>query len=163
MARHSRREQSGMSESERAYLSGLRLLSYRSRTRLEMRQRLGKRFSAEAVEEATSRLEEMGYLNDASFARSWKEGREARKPRSATLIRHELRHKGVSKDLAESVTAGMDDETSAYEAGRRHLNTLRGVDKRTFRRRMGNYLRRRGFATGLVIRTVDKLWPERSL
>ena len=72
-----------MSESERAYQSGLRLLSYRSRSRLEMRQRLGKRFSTEAVEEAVSRLEEMGYLDDASFAKSWKEGREARKPRSA--------------------------------------------------------------------------------
>ena len=163
MARHSRSEQSGIPESERAYLSGLRLLSYRSRSRLEMRQRLSKRFSAEAVEEAMSRLEERSYLDDASFARNWKEGREARKPRSATLIRHELRRKGVSKDLAESVTAGMDDEASAYEAARRHLNTLRGVDKRTFRRRMGNYLRRRGFATGLVISTVDKLWEERSL
>ena len=163
MARHSRREQGGTPEPERAYLSGLRLLSYRSRSRLEMRQRLGKRFSAEAVEEAVSRLEESGYLDDASFARSWKEGREAHKPRSATLIRHELRHKGVSKELADSVTADMDDEASAYEAGRRCLKTLRGVDKATFRRRLGNYLRRRGFATGLVIRTVDKLWRERSL
>ena len=163
MARHIRREQSGIAEPERAYLSGLRLLSYRSRSRLEMRQRLSKRFSTEAVEEAVSRLEEMGYLDDASFARSWKEGREARKPRSATLVRHELRHRGVAKELAESVTADMDDETSAYEAGRRRLKTLLAVDKRTFRRRMGNYLRRRGFATGLVIRTVDKLWQERSL
>ncbi len=163
MARHSRREQIGMSESERAYLSGLRLLSYRSRSRLEMHQRLSKRFSAEAVAEAVSRLEESGYLDDASFARSWKEGREAHKPRSATLVRRELRHRGVSNELAESVTAGMDDEASAYEAGRRRLNVLRGVDKGTFRRRMGNYLRRRGFATGLVIRTVDRLWEERSL
>ena len=97
MARHIRREQSGIAEPERAYLSGLRLLSYRSRSRLEMRQRLGKRFSAEAVEEAVSRLEESGYLDDASFARSWKEGREAHKPRSANLVRRELRHKGVSK------------------------------------------------------------------
>ena len=163
MARHSRREQSGMSESERAYLSGLRLLSYRSRSRLEMRQRLSKRFSEEAVAEAVSRLEESGYLDDASFARSWKEGREDHKPRSATLIRRELRYRGVSNELAESVTAGMDDEASAYEAGRRRLSALRGVDKRTFRRRMGNYLRRRGFATGLVIRTVDRLWQERSV
>ena len=163
MARHIRREQSGIAEPERAYLSGLRLLSYRSRSRLEMRQRLGKRFSAEAVEEAVSRLEESGYLDDASFARSWKEGREAHKPRSATLIRHELHRKGVSKELAESVTADMDDEASAYEAGRRRLKTLTGVDKGTFRRRMGNYLRRRGFATRLVIRTVDKLWQERSV
>ena len=73
MARHIRREQSGIAEPERAYLSGLRLLSYRSRSRLEMRQRLGKRFSAEAVEEAVSRLEEIG-LPGRCFLRQVLEG-----------------------------------------------------------------------------------------
>ena len=38
-----------------------------------------------------------------------------------------------------------------------------GSGKTTFLDMWDKYLRRRGFATGLVISTVDKLWEERSL
>ena len=151
----------GNEEVERAYHAGLRLLAYRPRTRQEVHQRLARRFSTEAVLQALALLEERGYLNDAAFARLWRDSREARRPRSASLIRRELQQRGVARDLADAAVAGLDDDDSAYRAGRHRLRALQGVDQLTFHRRLGDYLRRRGFSADVTRRAVERLWGER--
>ena len=148
------------SEVDHAYQVGLRFLAYRARSRQEVRQRLARRFSAHAVRQALARLEEDQYLDDASFARLWRESREAHRPRSAALIRRELEQRGVTREVAEAAIAGLDDGDSAYRAGRRRLRALQGVDEVTFRRRLGDYLRRRGFSLGVARHTVERLLRE---
>ena len=148
-------------EAERAYHAGLRLLAYRPRSRQEVRQRLSRRFSTDAVQQALALLEERHYLDDAAFARLWRESREVHRPRSATLIRRELQKRGVARDLADTAVAGLDDDDSAYRAGRHRLRALQGVDRLTFRRRLGDHLRRRGFSMDVARRAVERLWEER--
>jgi len=155
------RETIATSEAERAYQAGLRFLAYRARSRQEVRQRLARRFSAPAVQQAVARLEEGGHLNDATFARFWRQSRETHRPRSAFLIRLELEQRGVARELAAEAVVGLDEEDSAYRAGRRRLRALQGVDEVNFRRRLGDYLRRRGFALGVARRTLERLWRER--
>lgn len=150
-------------EVERAYQAGLRFLSYRARSRQEVQQRLGRRFPDSVVARALALLEERGYLDDAAFARMWREGREAHRPRSAALIRRELQQRGVAREVAEAAIAGLDEEESAYRAGRPRLRALQGMDYVTFRRRLGDYLRRRGFPSDVVRGTVERLWQERGL
>ena len=149
------------SEVERAYHAGLRLLAYRPRSRREVQQRLTRRFSTDAVQQAVARLEDGQHLNDAAFARLWRDSREARRPRSAALIRRELQQRGVAKDLADAAIAGLDDDDSAYRAGCHRLRALQRVDQVTFRRRLGDYLRRRGFSMDVTRRAVERLWGER--
>ena len=151
------------SEIERAYNAGLRFLAHRPRSRQEVRQRLARHFSADAVQHALARLEERNYLNDAAFARSWRESREAHRPRSAALIRREREQRGVARELADAAVAGLDDDDSAYRAGRNRLRALQWVDQVTFRRRLGDYLRRRGFSLGVARRAVERLWHERDV
>ena len=151
------------SEAERAYQAGLRSLSHRPRSRLELRQRLSRRFSADAVQEAIARLVEKQYLDDAAFARSWRDSREAHRPRSAFLIRRELRQRGIATEVAEAAVDGLDDEDSAYRAGQRRLRALQGMDEATFRRRLGDYLRRRGFSFSVARGTVERVWREREV
>lgn len=148
-------------EDERAYGAGLRLLSYRPRSFSEVRQRLARRFTTGAVNQALARLTERGYLDDAAFARFWRENREAHRPRGALLIKQELLQRGVAREVAEAATEGMDDGGNAYRAGLGRLRAMRGLDEATFHRRMGDYLRRRGFNYGLARRTVQRLWEER--
>ena len=155
------REMPDSSEVDHAYQAGLRLLTYRPRSRQEVQQRLARQFSAQAVQQALSRLEGRRYLDDAAFARFWRESREAHRPRSAALIRRELEQRGVAREVTEAAIAGLDDDDSAYRAGRRRLRALQGVDEVAFRRRLGDYLRRRGFSFGLVRRAVERLWRER--
>jgi regulatory protein len=149
------------SEAQRAFRTGLRILGYRPRTRRDVVKRLERRYSPDAAQQAVERLEQSGYLNDADFARSWRRSREAHRPRSASLIRRELEQRGVSRELAEEAVADLDEEDSAYRAGLRRLRSLRGLDWMTFRRRLGDYLRRRGFPAALTHRTVERLWMER--
>ena len=148
-------------EVQRAFQTGLRVLGYRPRTRMELLHRLERRYSSDAAQQAIERLEESGYLNDADFARSWRRSREAHRPRSASLIRRELEQRGVSRELAAEAVADLDEEDSAYRAGLRRLRSLRDADWATFRRRLGDYLRRRGFPIALTHRTVERLWTER--
>ncbi len=148
-------------EVERAYQAGLRLLAYQPRSRQEVRQRLSSRFSTHVVLQVLALLEEQGYLNDVAFARAGRESREAHRPRSATLIRRELQQRGVAREVADAAVSGLDEEDSAYQAGRHRLRALQKVDYVTFRRRLGDYLRRRGFPSDVVRRTVERLWQER--
>lgn len=128
---------------------------------MQVVQRLERRYSSDAVREAVERLEKSGYLNDADFARAWRRSREAHRPRSGFLIRRELEQRGVSREVAEEAVADLDEEDSAYRAGLRRLRSLRDLDWTTFRRRLGDYLRRRGFPLALTRRTVERLWMER--
>ena len=146
----------------RAYRAGLRFVSYRPRSRQEIRRRLGRRFGARTVELALARLEEQGYVDDATFARFWRESREAHRPRSAGLIRRELAQRGVGREVAEEAVAGLDDDANAYRAGLGRMRSLERLDYVTFRRRLEGYLRRRGFGTGVVRKAVERLWRERS-
>ena len=149
------------SETQRAYQTGIRILGYRPRTRKAVVQRLERRYSSDAVRQAVARLEQSGYLNDADFARAWRRSREAHRPRSGFLIRRELEQRGVSREVAEEAVAGLDEEDSAYRAGLNRLRSLRAADWTTFRRRLGDYLRRRGFPIALTRSTVERLWRER--
>jgi regulatory protein len=147
-------------DSQKALSVALRLLAYRARTESELRQRLLKRFLREEVEAAIQSVKERGYLNDAAYARSWRDRREESKPRAARRIRQELASKGVKSESIEKALEGYDDEENALRAARKLLHTLNGADFPTFARRMGNYLQRRGFGTALAWRVVRRLWEE---
>ena len=148
-------------DSEMAYKSALNLLSYRQRTQLEMRQRLGERFSKLAVDGAIRRLVNIGYLDDLQFAKDWTESRSKNKPRSASLIRNELRKKGIANELAVAVTADVDDDSNAFSAGLKHLKMLQGLHRHKVLSRLTGYLNRRGFSAAVVLRVVKKLALER--
>ncbi len=141
---------------DRAMQAGLRFISFRPRSREEVRRRLGRRFDRHTVEQALARLEEQGYLDDAAFARLWRESREVHRPRSAALIRRELVERGVPREVAQEAVASLDDDASAYRAGQGRLRSLQGLDYVAFRRRLEGYLKRRGFGASVIRRTVDR-------
>ena len=143
-----------------ALTAALRLLTYRARSEAELRQRLHQRFSPKEIEAAIQKLKSQGYLNDAAFARSWRENRERHRPRSARLIRNELAHRGVSSETISEALEGFDDEENALRAAQKLLPSLRGADYPKFARRLGTYLQRRGFALSLVREIVHRLWAE---
>ena len=64
--------------------------------------------------------------------------------------------------MAEEALESLDEEDSAYRAGRKLLRRLEGGDFQTFRHQMGNYLRRRGFSYGIAVHTTQRLWEELS-
>lgn len=151
----------GNDQLQRCLEAAYRYLGYRPRSESEIRERMQRRgFAAETIDAAIARLREQGLLDDEAFAQFWKENRESFRPRSQWLTRLELKRMGVRNDVIEQVVAGMDDEGNAYRAARQKMRHGTPADYQDFRRRLGDYLRRRGFSYEVIGHTVGKIWQE---
>jgi len=115
------------------------------------------------IEAVLEHLREKDYLNDRSFAEFWVESRERFNPRGSQALRHELRLKGVEREIVDEAVDGEQDEELARRAAARKAEQLRqapGMDFNTFRNRLGGFLQRRGFSYGITARIVKELWQE---
>jgi regulatory protein len=141
--------------------AALRLLAVQPRSERELRDRLRRRaFPREAVDAAITRMRELGYLNDAAFARFWVDTRQVATPRSRRALAFELGRKGVDRDVVSETVASLSDEDAAYDAAQRRLRALRGLDRPAFTRRLGTFLSSRGFSYGTARATIDRCWRE---
>ena len=100
-------------------------------------------------------------MNDNAFAKFWKDNRQSFSPRSRYLIGLELKQKGGSSEIVEQVINTVDDDNNAYQAARCRVRSLKTSDYYDFRRRLGEYLRRRGFNYSVIAGTTERLWQER--
>jgi SOS response regulatory protein OraA/RecX len=76
------------------------------------------------------------------------------------LLTVELRHKGVTQEIAEQATAEISDEEAAFDAASRRLGSLRGLEYGRFRERLGAFLTRRGFSYDVARRTIERCWAD---
>ena len=138
-----------------------RFLSYRPRSEAEMRERLGRRGIEEPkIKIIINKLKEQHLLDDTAFAQFWKENRDTFKPRSQRLTRIELKRKGVADEIIKEVTDDSNDMDTAYQAAAKKAQHLPKDDYEVFRRRLGDFLLRRGFGYSVINQTVKKLWQE---
>jgi regulatory protein len=109
-----------------------------------------------------AKLKDQRLLDDLAFACVWRDNRTQFSPRSRYLTSLELRHKGVSATTIDEVVVTIDDTESAYQAARDRLSRVPQDDYQLFRRRLGDFLRRRGFNYGVIAPTIARLWQESS-
>ena len=142
--------------------AAFRYLSSRPRSELELKMRLRKRgFDDSSIERVLLKLREQGLVDDFAFAQFWRENRESFSPRSRALLQGELRQKGIAPHIIAQVAQGIDEEASAYRAGQKKVRALASSDYEGFHRRLGAFLKRRGFSYEVARRTVNQLWQER--
>jgi regulatory protein len=138
-----------------------RYLSYRPRSEAELREKLHWRgFDDNSIEAVIAKLKEQGLVNDVAFAQFWKDNRESFSPRSRWLTKLELRRKGIANDTIDQVVNTVNDDNSAYRAALSKARSLPPADYQDFRRRLGGYLKRRGFGYGVINHTIQQLWQE---
>ncbi len=132
---------------EEAQQRALRLLAFRPRSIAELRQRLERAgMTEDAINRVVARLRAVGLLDDAAFAQSWAESRARTRPRSRRLVAQELRRKGVDEAEIEAALRAMpDDEVIALQLARTRLPRLRALAPLERRRRLSQWLARRGF------------------
>ena len=137
-------------------------LGYRPRSEFEVKERLLRRgFDDNTIEAVVVNLKEQGLVDDMAFAQFWKEGRDSFSPRSQWLTKLELRQKRVADDITDQVIKIIDDDDSAYRAALSKVRSLHQSDYQGFRRRLGEFLKRRGFSYGVINHTIERLWSER--
>ena len=144
-----------------AMSAALRFLAARPRSEAEVRRRLGRAFAPVIADDVIARLRTMGYLDDAAFAKWWREQRDRNRPKGALAIRQELRRLGVDAEAVESSLDGLDEEAAAIRAGGRRAQTLKSLPQRAFLEHLIPFLRRRGFATATARRAAQALWQRR--
>jgi regulatory protein len=66
----------------------------------------------------------------------------------------------VAEETIHQVVGAISDDDSAYRAALGKARRLPASDYQGFRRRLGEYLRRRGFGYGVINNTLERLWLE---
>jgi len=151
-----------LDEIEKAHERALNYLSYRPRSLNEVRKNLAEKYPEATVDAVVERLEHAGLINDEEFARFWVENRDRFKPRSERALRYELRQKGVSDRDINLALEELDEAGAALRAAEDRLRRYRNADEATFRKRLSDFLARRGFSYGIIRDVVDQLWSQRS-
>ncbi|HMM29636.1 MAG TPA: RecX family transcriptional regulator [Aggregatilineaceae bacterium] len=148
----------GIDEVTRALDRAVRLLARRPYSAAEIRRSLSsKEVAPGVIDEVLARLTALGYVDDAAFAQYWVENRERFRPRGARALRYELRQKGIADAIISRALDGYDGAESAYAAAQDQARRLRGLDRRSFRNRLGAFLARRGFDYDTAREAVDRL------
>ncbi len=132
--------------------AGLRLLGRRAHSRFELRRKLGRRgYDVGETEAALSRLIELGYLDDRSFAEGHVRRRGA--VRGPLALSAELAARGVDRAQAGAALAGFDAEAqleSATRLAERLYARQPSLGYREMLNEIGSKLLRRGFSSTIV-------------
>ncbi len=149
----------------RAMTEAHRLIDHRMRTRRELAVKLRSRGRPEdVIKEVLDRLENVGLIDDGRFARLWIDERLRKRPVGLSLLRRELRHKGIDAEIVEAAleeSASGEGETSrAYEALRRQAHRYARLDRDAAHRRMVAFLGRRGFGQAVIYSVVHRVLDE---
>ena len=146
---------------EWAYQQTMLFLSYRARSEKEIRQNLHKHeVPEEMIEETLERLRQAGLANDNEFARMWVENRNTFRPRSKKALAIELRQKGLNDEAIQDSLSGVDEEALAYEAGLKRATRFKDLEWSEFRKKLSEFLARRGFSYSVIAPIVTKIWNE---
>ena len=149
-------------ELERAYLRALNFLSYRPRSKAEIRRNLRKyKVPENLIEPTVERLEQNKFINDKEFAQIWVENRNSFRPRGRRALRVELRQKGIADEVIQSsLDELVDEEILAYQAGIKKAKKLAKYEWQDFRKKLSGFLARRGFSYGVISPLLPQLWEE---
>lgn len=150
-------------ELENAKQSALRFLGYRPRSRRELIRNLeGKGFETAIIDQAIARLEELGLVDDAAFARYWVEQRETFKPRSRIALQQELQQKGIQRELIDDVLAEMDETAVARQAALKQAARWQTLPEDLFKSKLSGHLQRRGFSYAIIKQIINEVWETTS-
>lgn len=148
-------------ETAKARASVFRQLKIRHRSEKEIRTKLlDKKFSVPIIEETVRYFKALDLIDDQRFARAWIQSR-LKKPFGVKRIRLELKDKGIHKDIIadelERATADYPQEEIVLQLARRRQQKYLRLPVEKRKRRIFEYLARRGFDSGIIWKTIRQL------
>ncbi|MDO8583346.1 MAG: regulatory protein RecX [bacterium] len=153
---------------DKFYNFALRFLSYRPRSEKEVRDRLriknhesGIKDLDLIIDQVILKLKKYKFIDDKEFAKKWIENRTRFKPRSLRLIRLELKKKGISDELIQTIIHDsqfviQSDLEQAKKLVEKRIERLKGLDKQKIYEKLGRYLASKGFNWDTIKKSVDE-------
>ncbi len=143
---------------KKAFDVAIRYLGNREHSRKEIIAKLERRqFSPEAVQKTLERLDELGLLDDRSFALNYVGNRSRKKPSGRYKLRYELLQKGIQEEIIEEVLGEYDSSGHCLDAALKKLPFLKG-DGRYKRKKLHAFLMNRGFESQTIRETLDQIF-----
>ena len=141
--------------------AALRFLKIRPRSVVELKEKLeGKGFSLAEIETTVNELSASGLLDDRAFTTSWINYRLAR-PFGFRRIIQELKAKGIDKEIIEQAVGEFEGsynpEKAALGLGQRRWQRLTAIDPQKKKKRVLDFLIRRGFEEDVAMKVINKL------
>ncbi|MBM3315846.1 hypothetical protein FJY71_08445 [candidate division WOR-3 bacterium] len=130
----------------------LLLLTYRARTRAELKQRLERKtFSPEVVAAVLAKLEEKKVIDDARFAQGFTEDRINIGHKGRWRVKAELLKRGVAREqIDEAIAAAPDETAGARSVVGQYLKRYARLEPAVRKRRLYALLARRGFSVDTI-------------
>ena len=138
-------------ERKHALNSAYRSLARRAHSRHELQQKLErKKYSHDTIQAVLAELETQKFLDDRAFAMSFARDRLQRRRLGRDRVALELKVKGIAAELIENTLGPlydeMDEQTLAKQVLNKKLHTMKRSPTASDRRRLTDFLRRRGFS-----------------
>jgi len=146
------------------YDRALNMLAARGRASAELRRLLIRKGEpADQVDIAIERLVNVGFLDDAAFARQFARSKGVSGGLSRRRLQQELGRRGVNRETgSEAIETvfneeGVDEEAAIERVARKKLRSLASLDAPTRRRRLYSFLARRGYDSDDIGRVIREL------
>ena len=133
-----------LSNERRAKEKALWLISYRSHSKKELKDKIRRTCDDSAAEKAVERMEELGLVNDEEYARQFARKLLLQKKMSRRAAMLEMSRKGVDKETAE---AALDEVDVDYRENIRYIieKKYRDIGDEKIKRRAVAALQRLGY------------------
>lgn len=138
-----------------------RYLSYKPRTTREMINYLNrKKVNEEEIQTIIKHLTDKDFINDETYSEWYIKNRIKFNPKSTFALRYELKQKGISTEICDSLLAGLDDLELANKTITKKLNSWKHLNPDIFKKKMINHLKYRGFNSDICMRLYKQYKPE---
>lgn len=149
------------SELKKARFYALKVINFRPRSSKELTNKLqDKGFPQKIISEVLAEFKKNGLVDDKKFSKLWINSRMASKPKGEILLREELRQKGVEDNVIKEAIEDTNKDKGEYEVVKEladaRMAALRDLDKKTAKRRLFGYLKRRGFSFETIMRVLKE-------
>lgn len=151
-----------MSEQEKqALVTALRLLTATPKSRKGLQDKLKQKgYPPEVLDVTLDRLEKQGLLNDRALAQSLCQSYVNYKFSGRKRIAFELGKKGIRQNLIHEVLESYspeEEKDKALELAKQKWDRWTRLDKMKRRKKVYDFLLRRGFDFNIARETIDKL------
>lgn len=148
-----------MGDFEKFYNKALEFLSYRPRSEKEVWDKLRtKSVEPETINKIIAKLKEKKFINDEEFAKGWAESRLRFKPRSARLIKLELKQKGIDPETINSLQLTIDNDLeSAKKLAEKRIGRVKDLPKQEIYQKLGRFLASKGFNWDTIKKSIDEV------
>lgn len=136
----------------------LRLLSMRAHSKKELENKITRSLGEEYAKKASSKMEELGLINDKEFAFSYAKELIFRKFHSISRTKLELSEKGVSGDIIDLVIDEInpdEEENIRNVLEKRYLNKGKSLKDEKELKKAVSYCQRLGYSWYQIKRVVN--------